>query len=217
MFKHVLDIYNRNLVRIFALMMLVIFPVTSLIFLPITYFAEELSVFFLVYSIIANFIICLPPFLLLTLKDLEDDKASIKEVLTFFVVQFGPLVFITFLLYTIAYYTSWMLLIPTFIIMLVLLILPFYSDLPSLKEMFIKTKEKIIEENIAIIVDLIIITSLLLLIWSFMMYFIQSYDNNIISFMLIRATLNMIIFPFIYIYLTVRYRKNKEELRMIQV
>ncbi|MCG7344231.1 hypothetical protein MHZ92_08805 [Sporosarcina sp. ACRSL] len=221
MFKDVLDIYNRNLLDILFLMVLVILPVTSLIFLAIIYFGiefdGELSVFFVGYSIIINFIICLPPFLWLTLKDLNDEKAGLKKCLAFFATQFGPLLFTTFLFYSIAIYTSWMMLVPTIIILLFTMIYPFFSDFPTLKEMFIQAKNKIFEENIAIVVDLIIITSTLVLLWAGMTYFMQNFDNNIISFMLIRSLLNMVIFPFLYIYLTLRYRDTEEEFTMINV
>lgn len=97
------------------------------------------------------------------------------------------------------------------------MIYPFYSDYPTLREMFVHAKDKIIEENIAIIVDVIIITSTLVFLWAGISYFIQNFDNNIISFMLIRSTLNMGIFPMLYIYLTLRYRDNEEEFSLINV
>ncbi|WP_252502256.1 hypothetical protein [Sporosarcina sp. Marseille-Q4943] len=221
MFKNIFDIYNRNLLDILFLMVLVILPVTSLIFIAIIYFGTafdgELSVFFLGYSIIINFIICLPPFLWMILKDLNDEKAGLKKCLTFFATQFGPLLFTSFIFYTLAIYTSWMMLVPTILILLFTMIYPFFSDYPTLKDMFIQAKNKIFEENIAIFVDLIIIISTLVLLWAGMTYFMQNYDNNIVSFMLIRSLLNMIVFPFLYIYLTVRYRNTEEEFTMINV
>lgn len=221
MFKNVIDIYFRNVLQILILMVLVILPITSLIFLAIIYFGAEneggLSPFFLGYSIIINFIICLPPFLWLTLKDLNDEKAGLKKCLTFFATQFGPLLFTSFLFYTLAIYTSWMMLIPTIVILIFMMVYPFFSDLPTFKKMFTEAKNKIFEENIGIVVDLIITISILILVWVGMTYFMQNYDNNILSYLLIRSLLNMIIFPFLYIYLSVRYRNSEEEFTMINI
>lgn len=221
MFKNVMDIYNRNIVTILLLMFVIVLPITCIIYVAIIYYSAEfdgeLSVFFLGFSIIINFIICIPPFLWLVLKDLNDEKASLKECLKFFSTQFGPLLFTSFLFYTLAIYTSWMFFIPTFILLLFTMIYPFYSDYPTLKEMFIHTRDKIFEENIAIIVDMIIITSTLVFLWAGISYFIQNFDNNIISFMLIRSILNMGIFPVLYIYLTLRYRDKEEEFTLINI
>ena len=221
MFKNIVDLFNRNIVTILLLMVIVILPITCIIYVAVIYYSSEfegeLSAFVLGFSVLINFIICIPPFLLVILKDLNDEKASLKECLKFFSTQFGPLLFSSFLFYTLAIYTSWMLFIPTFILLLFTMIYPFYSDYPTLREMFVHAKDKIIEENIAIIVDVIIITSTLVFLWAGISYFIQNFDNNIISFMLIRSTLNMGIFPMLYIYLTLRYRDNEEEFSLINV
>ncbi|MFD1204967.1 MULTISPECIES: hypothetical protein [Sporosarcina] len=221
MFKDMVDVYNRNLIGILLLMLFIIFPITSFIFIAIIQFSIEfegnLSVFFLGYSLLFNFIICLPPFLWLTLRDFEDERAGLKECLTFFATQFGPLLFTSFLFYTLAIYTSWMMMVPTIVLLLFTIIYPFFSDYPSIKEMFVQAKNKIIEENIAIVVDMIIVVSVLLFLWAGMMFFIQNFNNNMLSYMLVRSLINMIIFPILYIYLTIRYRQKKEDFSMINI
>jgi len=215
MFREIMDIYNSNWNQILVWSLLIIFPVTSLSFLFLIYFnwSEDVLIpeYLSGFAVFINFIICIPPFMEMVIKTKHDEVINASEGLVVFVKQFGLLFISTIVLYFIVIVGVSFLLIPTFIALLFLLVFPFFSDSISVKNVYQKTIHTIIRENFALLGDLLIVFSLNIACWGITMIFVSQYENNILSFLIIRILLNIIIFPFLYIYLTLRYRKEVYE------
>ena len=212
MIREMIDIYSRHLLLILSLSVIIIFPITIA-----GYFASMMSfeidalttpTYFAGLLMLINFIICAPPFLKLVLRDMEDEKMPLREGVIFFFRQFGPLLVLTIVLYIAAVYSMWMLFIPTALLLIFLMVVPYFSDEQQFKAMIQKTIRKIVEENIVILIDLIIVISINLLVWALMMLVLHNYENNIYGYMVLRGILNTISLPIIYIYLSLRYRNE---------
>lgn len=212
MIREILQIYSRHLYSIIFLSIVIIFPITSLIFTAILYLNEinglTSQTYIAGFLLLINFILCAPPFLKLVLLDLQDEKMRWREGLQFFVKQFGPLFLTSVVLYLTALYTMWLFLIPSILILMYLLIIPYYSDINSYKSMMKHAGSKLIDENISVLIDLVIVFSVTLLVWSGMMWFMQNFQNNLFGYMLIRVILNIFTLPLVYFYLSLRYRSE---------
>lgn len=215
MIKDIYEIYSRNLFIIILLSVIIIAPVTALNFISILFLNEidglTSQSYIAGFLLLINYVLCAPPFLKMVLVDMNDESMTIKEGFLFFIIQFGPLLINSVLLYLIAVYTMWLFFVPTLIILMFLLIIPYYSDVKSYRKMMKNVGSKLLNENLSIVVDFIIVFSLTLLIWGGMVFFMQNYQSNIYGYMLIRVTLNILTLPIIYIYLSLRYRTEITE------
>ena len=215
MLREILDIYNSNWNQILVWSLLIIFPVTTISFLFLIYFnwSEDVLIpeYLSGFAVFINFIICIPPFMQMVIRTKHDEPINATEGLVFFVKQFGMLFIMTIILYVIAIVGASFLLIPTFIALLFLLVFPFFSDSKSVKNVFLKTVHTIKRENFALLGDLLIIFSVNIACWGITMIFLSQFENNVLSFIIIRNLLNICMFPFLYIYLTLRYRKEVYE------
>lgn len=215
MLREIMDIYNSNWNQILVWSLLIIFPVTSLSFLFLIYFnwSEDVLIpeYLSGFAVFINFIICIPPFMEMVIKTKHDEVINASEGLVVFVKQFGLLFISTIVLYFIVIVGVSFLLIPTFIALLFLLVFPFFSDGKSVKNVFLKTAHTIKRENFALLGDLLIIFSVNIACWGITMIFLSQFENNVLSFIIIRNLLNICMFPFLYIYLTLRYRKDVYE------
>ena len=212
MIREILDIYNSNWSQILVWSLLIIFPVTTLSFIFLIYFnwSEDVLIpeYLSGFLLFINFIICIPPFMKMVIQTKNDEYINSTEGLLVFMKQFGILFIITMILYFIAIVGATFLFIPTVFALLFLLVFPFFSDSISVKNVYQKTIHTIIRENFALLGDLLIVFSLNIACWGITMIFVSQYENNILSFLIMRILLNIFIFPFLYIYLTIRYRKD---------
>lgn len=216
MIREVLDIYNSNWNQILVWSLLIIFPVTALSFIFLIYFnwSEDVLIpeYLSGFVLFINFIICIPPFVKMVIRTKNYEFIKSIEGLVIFVKQFGILFILTIILYFIAIVGASFLLIPTFFALLFLLVFPFFSDGTSVKNIYVKTIQIIKRENFALLGDLLIILSFNIAGWGVTMIFLSQFENNMISLFIIRILLNIVLFPFLYIYLTLRYRKDVFEL-----
>lgn len=193
---------------------IIILPITVLSFLAMVYLngMEKITMpeYYSGWLLVLNFVLCVPPFLMLVIKDYRDEDVSTKEGIVFFLKQMGLVLLFSSLLYLIAVWGMIIFFIPTIIAFLFILIFPFFTEIKNMKEILRRTALKIADENIALIGDILVVISLNIAIWAAIMAVIQQFDNNIIAFLLIRVVMNMIVFPLLYIYLTLRYREENE-------
>ena len=215
MIREIFDIYNSNWSQILVWSLLIIFPVTTLSFIFLIYFnwSEDVLIpeYLSGFLLFINFIICIPPFMKMVIQTKNDEYINSTEGLLVFMKQFGILFIITMVLYFIAIVGATFLFIPTVFALLFLLVFPFFSDSKSVKNVFLKTVHTIKRENFALLGDLLIIISVNIACWGITMIFLAQFDNNVLSFIIIRNLLNICMFPFLYIYLTLRYRKEVYE------
>lgn len=214
MIREILDIYNRNWNQILIWSTIIILPITTFTFFSMIFLnvSEDILAphYFMGFIFILNFILCIPPFFKMVIIDQQDEVIKSIDGIFFFVKQFGLYFLITGVFYFIAYLGMYLLFIPTLFALFFLLVFPFFSENRSLKEIFTQTVQAIVKENFALIGDLIIILSINLGIWLGMMLFFGQYENNIFAYLIIRIVLNILVFPFIYIYLTLRFRRSNE-------
>lgn len=210
MIRDIFDIYNRNWSQILIWSFLIILPVTTLSFLGMVYvISSEDSIaphYFAGLALLLNFLICIPPFKKMVQIDKQDDTIKPIDGIRFFCKQFGIILVFTSIIYYIAYLGMFLLFIPTVLALIFLLVFPFFSEQRSVKEVLSQSIRAIVRENFALIGDLIVILSINLGIWAILMLFFEQYDNNLLAYLIIRSVLNMLIFPFFYIYLTLRYQ-----------
>ncbi|QCR31543.1 hypothetical protein [Lysinibacillus sp. SGAir0095] len=213
MIREILDIYNRNWSQILFWSILIILPVTMITFLSMIYVSgSENSIaphYFSGLAIFLNFILCIPPFLKMVIVDRQDETVKPAEGIVFFWKQFGLLLAVSSILYFIAFIGMYLLFIPTIIAFILLIVFPFFSEGPSIREIFYQSAKAIKRENIALIGDILVIVFVNLGIWLIVLLFLEQYDNNLLAYLLIRILVNILVFPIFYIYLTLRFRKNE--------
>ncbi|KGR76452.1 hypothetical protein [Ureibacillus sinduriensis] len=212
MIRDILDIYNRNWSQILIWSFVLILPVTAVSFLSMIYVYSSEYInspeYFSVFAIILNFIICIPPFMKMVIVYKQDHSINSLEGISYFVKQFGILFIFTGILYFIAVVGIYFLFIPTILALVFLLIFPFFSEGRNVKEVYKNTIQAMMRENVSLIGELIVIFSINIGCWVIMMLFLSQYENNIFAFMVFRVLLNALVFPFLYIYLTLRFRKE---------
>lgn len=212
MIRDIFDIYNRNWSQILIWSFVIILPVTVISFLSMIYvYTSENAVapeYFSVFAIILNFIICIPPFMKMVIVYKQDHSINSLEGILYFIKQFGILFVFTGIFYLIAVIGIYFLFIPTILALVFLLIFPFFSEGRNVKEIYKNTIQVIMKENISLIGELLVIFCLNIGCWVIMMLFLAQYENNIFAFLVFRVLLNALVFPIIYIYLTLRFRKE---------
>jgi len=213
MIREILDIYNRNWSQILVWSLIIILPVTMITFLSMVYVtSSENSItphYFTGLIILLNFILCIPPFVKMVMVDKQDETYKPIDGILLFCKQFGLLLIFSSILYFIAFIGMYLLFIPTVVALIFLLVFPFFSEGRSVREVFYQTVKAIVRENIALIGDVIVIVCINLVVWLAVLLFLQQYDNNLLAFIIIRSVLNILVFPFFYIYLTLRYRPTQ--------
>ncbi|RUL54223.1 hypothetical protein [Lysinibacillus antri] len=212
MIRNVFDIYNRNWSQILTWSFLIILPVTIFSYLSMVYVYssnEGITPHYIAgLAFFLNFILCIPPFVKMVLIDKQDDVFKPVDGLIFFVKQFGLLVILTSIIYWIAIVGILFLFIPTFVGLLFLLVFPFFSEGRSVKTVISNTTKTIVRENISLLGDLIVIISINVGLWVAMLQFLAQFENNLLAYLIIRVVLNILVFPLLYIYLTLRYRND---------
>ncbi|WP_148709102.1 hypothetical protein [Falsibacillus albus] len=137
---------------------------------------------------------------------MNDNSYNIGELFNYFIKNIGLILAASCFLYLFAAIGSVILFIPTFIGLTMLLLIPIFSDQERIKDVLQQTWKVILKDNIFILLDLLIIISLNLLVWSAISNMIQGFNNNLFVYIILRAFLNALILPLIYIYLTLKYR-----------
>lgn len=125
-----------------------------------------------------------------------------------FLKQFGYVLVFTLIFYIIAVYGAVLLLIPTFIGLSMILLLPLFVNKATIRDSLSSAWNILKEENIFILIDLLIIISLNLFVWSGALYIVKGFENNMFFFIILRCIINALVFPVIYIYLTIKYQRN---------
>lgn len=214
MFRETFGIYNRNLLKIMLIGLLVVLPVSIFCFQAISYvFTDVSSKYSNIYAtffIVINFTLLYPPFIRITLQDINDgDSASIKDLIIAFVNDFGLIVLFTLGLYFLALWGIGLAFIPTIISLVLLVIFPLFVDQKKITSVIKQLGRVMLKENIFILFDLLIIVSINLLVWAGISILLNSFDNNFYVYAFTRSLINVALFPLIYIYLTIKYKSER--------
>jgi hypothetical protein len=215
MFKDVLDIYNKHLPSILVLSITLVFPVTFFIQLVVVYVYESSTVLFpsiiSLCLLIINFIVLFSPFSFLTHKDLSDETVSLKELYAVFFSYFFYLLLFSVIVYAISVFGSFLILMPTIIGFSIIFLLPVFVDETSMKNHFRKAWLTLKSENIAVLGDIVIISSVQILLWTILTYIIKDLENSFFFFLVLRALVNTFLYPLFYIYLARKYGQLHED------
>lgn len=214
MFKETVSIYNRNLLKIMLIGLIVVLPVSIFCFQAIAYVftdvSSEYSNLYAAFFIVINFTLLYPPFIRITLQDINDgDSASIKDLIIAFINDFGLIVFFTLGLYFLALWGMGLAFIPTIISLLLLVIFPLFVDQKKITSVLKQLGKILMKENIFILFDLLIIVCINLLVWTGVSLLLNSFDNNFYVYAFTRSLINVALFPLIYIYLTIKYKSER--------
>lgn len=212
MISEAFKIYSRNWFPILIWSFIIIAPVTIFSYLGIVYvYSNEIlhnESFLAGWLLLLNFVLCIPPFLKMVKKDEMDEPVKVIEGLIFFAKQFGVILLVSTIVYAVGLIGMYAFFIPSFIAVLFLIIFPFYVESLGVWETVKRAFRKMRDENISIIGDVLVIVGLNLSLWLSLMMFLGSYENNVLAFLIMRITLNILILPILYIYLSLRYRKE---------
>lgn len=212
MLRDVAEIYNRNIINILLICLVLVIPVTLFTFFAITYLIENPA---LEYANIPsfclwilNFTILFPPFFYIIKMDASDKEIGFIKLLSVFINKFGLVALATIAFFIVGLFGSILLLIPSFFSILFILLLPLFTDRENVGEVLKGVWGIIKKEHIFILLDVLIIVSLNVLVWSGSLYLIANFENNTIVFITLRAVINALLFPLIYFYLSLKYRKD---------
>lgn len=216
MFKDSLDIYNRNLLKIILLGLVLVVPVSIFCFQAIFYVFQEVDTQYAnIYAALItliNFTLLYPPFIRIALSEVNDEESStLRELIKEFVNGFGMIIIFTLALFTIAVWGI-VLIVPSIICVILLILFPLFIDQKKVSHIFKNIGNVLIKENFFILIDLLIILSINLLAWSGITFLLSSFDNNFYVYVISRSLINAALFPLIYIYLTLKYKNGGEEL-----
>lgn len=96
-----------------------------------------------------------------------------------FINNFGYIFIFTLIFYILSVYGSFLLLIPTFIGLSMILLMPLFIQKESVRDSLRSAWKVVKEENIFILNDLLIIVSLNVFVWSGALYIVQGFENNL--------------------------------------
>ncbi|MDE3840774.1 hypothetical protein C0966_15980 [Bacillus methanolicus] len=212
MVRDIIDIYNRNVITILILSLVLVFPVTFFVYFASIYLYQADSIEYanlpVLYLLVLNFTVLFPPFFSLAQNDLNDRLYKKRKLIMIFINKFGYITFLTLAFFFIGIFGSFFFFIPTFIAGCLMLLFPLFSDEGKVGISIRKTWTIFKKEHIFILLDILLLISLNVLAWAGATYLVANFENNTMVYILLRAIINSIIFPLVYFYLTIKYRKD---------
>jgi hypothetical protein len=210
MLRETFYIFNQNVIRIIVMSLVLVVPISYFFQFFIIYFQEsahiELPGLFTLCVIILNFTVLFPPFYQIAKSYIRDEEISMKEVLRSFSDHFFLILLGTIVLFVVMLAGIPLLLVPTVLAMAFLLVLPMIvSEDFSLKEMVQRAWLLIKRENISIFGDILFIVSLQVLLWWGLTSLVASMQNNLLVYITLKVMLYTLLFPVLYIFLTLKY------------
>ncbi|GAA0465648.1 hypothetical protein [Alkalibacillus silvisoli] len=212
MIKESFSIYNRYLIQIMLLSVIIIIPLSIICYFGMVYLMQELDQsqyanLYALFLIIVNFTLVIPVFRRMAENDLQDEEEStLMDLIYEFAKHFGFIIMITIPVYIAGVLGSVLLFIPTIMALLIILLVPFFVDYKKIKDIFRQVGRVLLKENISLLFDFVIIISLHVLVWGLMMMSLSNFENSVIVFGFARSLVNALIFPILIFYLTQRYR-----------
>lgn len=211
MIKTSFEIYNRHLIKIMLISLIIVIPFSLFMYFSTYYLYDSLEAdqypsLYMVFFIIMNFICIVPMYRKLTKSDIDDEEEpTVWVLIKEFFEHFGMMLLISLPLYIIAVFGAVLAFIPTAISGALLLIFPFFIHDLNFKTVLRKSGSILKRENIFIFLDLLVVVSVQILIYSLLMQAFASFESNIYVYGIMRAIINASIFPFLIFYLTQRY------------
>lgn len=212
MIRDVFEIYNRNLILILFLCIFMVIPISMFMyFLDILMQQSniiELKNVFSVFLITLNFAILFPAFFYVTKNDLLDNPVKIRHSFLFFAERFGVIFLITAVIYFLSVFSFFLLFIPTIIGMAMIILIPLFSEKERVSDILKGVWGVILKENVFILIDLLLIFSINAVVWVLITSIVTGLETNTMVYVFLRAFVNSIVYPFIFIYLTLKYRQK---------
>lgn len=208
--------YNRHLIKIVMLSVLLVIPFTLFCYFATYYLYQQLTNdqypnLYALFFIVVNFTLIIPVFRRLAITDVEDDEyPSVVELLYEFIKHFGVILFLTIPFYIIGILGSSLFFIPTFLCFSMILLIPFYVSHNGVKDILRYAGRTMRNENIILFLDWLVILSVQALVWGGIMVAFANFENNFYVYGIARAILNSFVFPLLIFYLTFRYHNNNE-------
>lgn len=211
MIKTSFEMYNKYLIKIMMISLMIVIPLSLFVYFSVYYLSDYLAAdqyphLYIMFLLIMNFICVVPVYRKLTKSEMDDEEepTTIELVKEFF-GHFGVILLVSLPLFMIAIYGIVLAFIPTIICSALILVFPFYVHELNFKSILNKTGSVLIRENILIVLDLMIIISAQILIYSLLMLAFSNFESNIYVYGIIQALVNAVVYPLLIFYLTQRY------------
>ncbi len=198
---------------------IIVIPLTLFLYFATIYLydfmeADQYPNLYMLFFIIINFICLIPMYRKLAESDLEDEEdPTIWELIKEFLKHFGMVLFISVPLFLIGLIGMSLAFIPTAICGAIMLVFPFAVHYLDIKKMLTATGSILKRENIFILLDLAIVVSAQILIYSLIMQAFANFENSYYVYGITRALVNATVFPLLIFYLTQRYTVELNEQR----
>ncbi|GAA0497269.1 hypothetical protein GCM10008986_25300 [Salinibacillus aidingensis] len=218
MIKESLALYNRQLMKILMLSVILVIPLTLLCYFATFYFYQQLTNqqypnLYALFLIVVNFTLIIPVFNRLAISDIEDEEdLSVWKLLYEFIRHFGTILFLTVPLYILGVLGSFLLYIPTILCFSLILLIPFYVSHSKVNDMIRHAGRTMRDEHLLLLMDWLVILSVQVLVWGLIMLTFENFENNVYVYGIARAIINSFVFPLLIFYLTFRYSHAEERL-----
>ncbi|MEH7883197.1 hypothetical protein V7654_02625 [Bacillus sp. JJ1609] len=204
--KESLSVYNRNLLKIMLISLVLLLPAQFIVYGWMLYLEEIEAMKYLniisLFLYILLFTVVAPPYIKVALSDFNDEEIDLKENALLFVKNFGVLFIMAPVLFLIGLFGSFLLLIPTILSLGVLFLIPlFLESEESLGQIIRKTMMVLREKYLEMTAYLLFTLSVNILFWYLFTNIVSYFESNILTYIIIRILINLIIFPLFYIVL----------------
>ncbi|WP_458415045.1 hypothetical protein ACNQFZ_09705 [Schinkia sp. CFF1] len=210
MFKDVIYYYNLGILKILGFTSLIVLPFQLFMYGWIHYFSQldldYIENLLVLYMYVLLFIATQKPFSKLYRHLRMDEEYSLKSMVHDFVSSFGFVFFGGIIVFVFSYIGTVFFVIPGLVILSFAFLLPFYEeDDKTLKATLSKAKSFYRQNFISIFGDILLWTSVNMLIWAILMNGLAFIEVNLMIYTVLRIVINLFLFPIIYFYVTEKY------------
>lgn len=215
-FREALDIYNRQLLKIIFVTVLVFLPIHLFVFAWIVFLQQAAELEFLHYFIACSYIfliiIVMPPYIAIAKSDMNEDEISYKQLFSKFLNPFGFLLISTILLFLIAVSGFFLLFIPTLFALGLLALLPLYfNDHDSISEIVRNAWNGLKSNALDLVIFMVFAISVNLLLWYGLATGVSYFETNLLTYMILRAIINLIVLPYLFILFTISFHPENRK------
>ena len=207
--------YNEQLVKIIGYGIVVIIPIWlmlsnySHLLMTVDWGGSENIM--LLFMNIFMFIIFVRPLFFLYKRISTDEEMEFKELLKDFLWSVGPITCVGLSVFILTYAGLALFVIPGLLILPLVFILPFtYEPSISLKMIIKRTIQFYKNHFVQIWIQLILWVSLLILVWSGVLYITSFLEMDIDAYTITRLVFSILMFPFIVFYLSEKFLSLSE-------
>jgi len=163
------------------------------------------------YLNILMFVIAVPPFIQITLADLNDEEASFRESITLYINHFGLLFLTCCIGFIVGFGGSFLFFIPTLVVFVFLLLFPlFMKEKETIQSIISRIFTLCKSRWLDILIFTIWICLINLLVWVVSLNLLNYFEINNLTVIFLRIVINLILYPYLYILLVRNFHPSFE-------